>query len=345
MFLRLLLLLLLHPPTATVRPLPASLFFGSSSNCKIGEMGRQSFLPKAANFRLCNVSGFTTELLEVRSEDPTLHVLFIPGNPGVITFYKDFLESLYELLGGSMSVTAVGHISQSQKDWEKGRLFSLQEQIDHKVDFIRQEMQDTEVPIILVGHSIGSYISIKVFQKSPKKVIYCIGLYPFLKLNPDSVQQSIIKKLARSSIACAAVSFIMASLGFLPSRLSEFIVAKSIGKSWSRTAIEATCSHLLKYHTMQNVLFMAKTEFEKLSEEPEWAFLKTNRSKIAFLFGIDDHWGPLKMFEEISGQVPEIALSIEREGHTHAFCCTVAGSTWVAQHVASLIKDKILTSD
>ncbi|KAL3625665.1 hypothetical protein CASFOL_030519 [Castilleja foliolosa] len=37
--------------------------------------------------------------------DLKLHVLFIPGNPGVISFYTDFLESLYELLGGNASVT------------------------------------------------------------------------------------------------------------------------------------------------------------------------------------------------------------------------------------------------
>lgn len=50
----------------------------------------------------------------------------------------------------------------------------------------------------------------------------------------------------RSSIACAAVSLIVASLGLLPSSASKFTVAKSLGRSWSRTAIEATCSHLLK---------------------------------------------------------------------------------------------------
>ncbi|KAJ0088759.1 hypothetical protein Patl1_32679 [Pistacia atlantica] len=107
-------------------------------------MGRESLLPqvkKPLNFRLCKVSGHTSEVLEIQAADPTLHVLFIPGNPGVISFYKDFLESLYELLGGSASITGkglhitIGHISQTAKDWEHGRLFSLQEQIGHKVMF------------------------------------------------------------------------------------------------------------------------------------------------------------------------------------------------------------------
>jgi hypothetical protein len=91
---------------------------------------------------------------------------------------------------------------------------------------------------------------------------------------------------------------------------------------------------------MRNVLFMAKSEFRELAAEPDWDFMRENQSKLAFLFGIDDHWGPLQLFEEISKQAPHTSLSIEREGHTHGFCCTVAGSAWVAQHVATLIKNR-----
>ncbi|XP_021665079.2 uncharacterized protein LOC110653649 isoform X2 [Hevea brasiliensis] len=196
--------------------------------------------------RLCNVSGHTSELLEIRADDLKLHVLFIPGNPGVIAFYKDFLESLYERLGGVASITAIGHISHTKKDWEHGRLFSIQEQIDHKVDFIRHELQITEVPIILVGHSIGSYISIEVLRRSQKKVIYCIALYPFLRLNPKSTWQPIVGRISASSIISTLVSFIIALLGLLPKWALTLIVLKSIGRSWSATAVEAACSRLLQ---------------------------------------------------------------------------------------------------
>ncbi|XP_057506669.1 uncharacterized protein LOC130789905 isoform X2 [Actinidia eriantha] len=297
-----------------------------------------------AHFRLCNVSGHMTDLIEIRPENPTLHVLFIPGNPGVVSFYTDFLENLYELLGGTASVTAVGHISQTKKNWEGRRLFSLKEQIDHKMDFIKHELQNIEIPIILVGHSIGSYISIEMLRKSSERVIYCIALYPFLAVNTESSTQSIIMRLARSPILCAAVSSIVGLLGLLPTKASRFLVTNSVGKTWSAGAIEALCSHLLQYHVMRNVLFLAMTEFKKLSETPDWEFMRGKRSQIAFLFGDDDHWGPLQMFDEISKNVPDAALAVEREGHSHSFSCTTAGSLWVAQHVASLIKNRKASS-
>ncbi|KAK4582693.1 hypothetical protein RGQ29_025752 [Quercus rubra] len=288
-------------------------------------MGRDQFDSKAkrtAHFRSCNVSSYTTELLEIHADDPQMHVLFIPGNPGVVAFYKDFVESLYEFLEGHVSVTAIGHTSHTKK-----------------MDFIKQELENIEVPIILVGHSIGSYMAIDIFRRSLEKVTYCVGLYPFLEINPESKMQPIIQKIAASQVLSVAISLIIASLKFLPSWALRLIVTNSLGKSWSATALEATCSHLVQYHTIRNSLFMTMTEFQKLTETPDWAFMRENREKLAFLFGVDDHWAPLQMFEE----VPGIALSTE-SNHTHTFSCTEAGSSFVAKYVASLIKNQLLCS-
>ncbi|KAG7027176.1 hypothetical protein SDJN02_11187, partial [Cucurbita argyrosperma subsp. argyrosperma] len=112
----------------------------------------------------------------------------------------------------------------------------------------------------------------------------------------------------------------------------QFLIGKLAG-----TASEAACTYLLKYHVMRNILFMALSEFEKLSETPDWAFMKKSSRKLSFLFCMDDHWAPMHVFEEISKQIPEMDVSVEREGHTHAFCCSEAGSLYIAQHVASLI--------
>ncbi|KAL8505160.1 hypothetical protein ACS0TY_016388 [Phlomoides rotata] len=292
---------------------------------------------KRVNFRLINVSGFQTDLLEIQSHDATMNVLFIPGNPGVVSFYTDFLESLYELLGGTASVTAIGHIAHTDKNWESGRLFSLQEQINHKISFIEQELQDVKVPIVLVGHSIGAYIALEIFKRS--KAIYCIGLYPFLAVNTASSTQSFIKRISASRAICAAISSLGAFLGMLPPEISRFLVKKSMGKSWSSYAVELMSTHVLQYHTLQNMLFMAMTEFQALPEKPDWDFIRSKKEQVAFLFGNDDHWGPLHLYEEICKEVPDVRVEVEREGLTHAFSCSEAGSIWVAQHVSDLINN------
>ncbi|KAL6853391.1 hypothetical protein ACP4OV_019420 [Aristida adscensionis] len=293
-----------------------------------------------ATARTCMVSSFATDVLEIRSKEPALHVLVIPGNPGVIAFYKDFVEALYENLGGQASITAIGHISHSQKDAEHGRLFSFREQIDHKVDFIEKELQYSEQSIILVGHSIGAYIGLEIFKQLPNKINFFIGLYPFLTLNKSSVTQSAIGYIARSSLLSIGVSSFASFIGSLRYSVTRGIVRRFLGPSWSVTAVDAACRDLLRYHTIRNVLFMAMTEFQKLSEQPDWTFIRAKQGKVALLFGVDDHWGPLSHLEEVSKRAPGVALSVETEGHTHGYCCTEAGSFWVADYVTNLIKTK-----
>ncbi|XP_020529363.1 lipid droplet-associated hydrolase isoform X4 [Amborella trichopoda] len=311
------------------------------TRCEMGRGFSRLQWKKQAQLRLCNVSGFITELIEVHCDRPLLHVLFIPGNPGVVSFYKEFVEAIYGQLDEKASITAIGHISHTEKNWEKGRLFSLQEQIDHKIEFVDRQLQNSETPIVLVGHSIGSHISLEIFRRFPDKVAYCIGLYPFLTLNKESYQQIFIGTIAMSPILSTIISSLAALFGLLPNLISASLVKRSVGCSWSSSAVTATCTHLLKYHTVRNALFMAMTEFGKFSEEPDWTFIRRKGSQISFLFGIDDHWGPLSMFEEISKQAPGVSQSLEEEGHTHAFSCTEAGSVWVACHVVNLIKNQI----
>ncbi|KAH9674415.1 alpha/beta-Hydrolases superfamily protein [Citrus sinensis] len=301
------------------------MFLASSS-----DMGSENLLSqsnKSVNLRLSNVSIYTAEVLEIEADDPKLHVLFVPGNP------------------------AIGSAAQTKKNYDHGRLFSLDEQVEHKVAFCLPYQPDglhqtgiteyrssysTGVTIYTVGHSIGAYVALEMLKRSSEKVIYYIGLYPFLALIRPSVTQSIIGKVAASNIASTALSYIIASLGILPSKALRFLVSNSLGRSWSATAVEAACTHL-----------------SQLTKTPDWAFMRENQSKIAFLFGVDDHWGPQELYEEalsfssltwcsqISKQVPDVPLAIERHGHTHNFSCSEAGSAWVASHVAGLIKNKI----
>ncbi|CAN1133979.1 Lipid droplet-associated hydrolase [Linum perenne] len=288
-----------------------------TSNSAIIEMGTEYLdaeVAKSANFRVCKVSSYTTELLEIQSDDPTVHVLFVPGNP------------------------AIGHIAHTKKNYECGKLFSLQQQINHKVDFISQELQETKVPIVLVGHSIGSHIAMETLRQKGDKVIYFVGLYPFIMSNPLSKKQASIAKVSRSPFLSGLMSFMVAFIGILPKWLARYMVLKYIGNStWSDSAVETAQGYLLKHHVFRNMLHMVMTEFQ---EAPDWEFMRENHSRMAFLYGVDDHWGPLQVYEEIAKQVPEMTLAIEREGHCHSFCCTKAGSIWVARHVASLIQNQ-----
>lgn len=216
-----------------------------------------------ANMRLHNVYGHVAEILEFRAEKPSLQVLFIPGNPGIVSFYKDYVEAVYESLDRKATVTAIGHIAHTSEDWENGRLFSLQEQIQHKKEYVKEELLPQRIPILLVGHSIGAYISLEIFKAFPEKVSYMIGNYPFLTMNRDSTWQSLLTKSAGSQIVSVGVSCFAALVGLFPTWFHQGLIRTLLGRSWSSDAVHVACTYLLRYSMVRNFTFMGMTEFKK----------------------------------------------------------------------------------
>lgn len=287
--------------------------------------------------RVERINGHMTELMEFHAESPKLRVVLIPGNPGVVSFYQSYLQALSHLFDGKANITAISHIAHTAKDWDKGKLFSLEEQIEHKVQFIENQGSDPKVPLLLVGHSIGAHIALCVFKKLPDKVQYVVGVYPFLGINKRSSFQSLLRWFSRQGLLCEALSYFAGFVAQLPKFMSRGLVSGIIGRGWSPVSVNVACQYLLQYSVVRNFSYMGMTEFRKLQTYPDWAFLREKQDQISFLFGVDDHWGPLTLFEEVCKEAPDLDVEIEREGHDHAFCCTEAGSSWVAAYCARTI--------
>ncbi|KAG5556466.1 hypothetical protein RHGRI_006914 [Rhododendron griersonianum] len=200
----------------------------------------------------------------------------------------------------------------------------------------------------------------------------------------------------RSPILSVAASFAVGLLGLLPTQASRFLVRHSVGKSWCTSAVEALCTHVLQYHVMRNVLFLAMTEFKKVisiysvlsdclskyltrfshyitntnpvaDRGPRTFRRRRHRRRHPAVSSANDalvvaalvpsqrlprrktlvayralvrpptaHGGnPARSSGgratnpfDISSNVPGAALAVEREGHSHAFSCSTAGSLW-----------------
>ncbi len=142
---------------------------------------------------------------------PKVVILFIPGNPGVVSFYTQYLSAIYNnhALRGRVEILAVSHRghaslqhglmgagagghpfygpneSQAQAA-ARGEGTGLLEQIKLKiaaVDAIRaaypkQPGAKDNVKLLLIGHSIGSYIALEVLKARPELVDSVHLLFP-----------------------------------------------------------------------------------------------------------------------------------------------------------------------
>lgn len=111
---------------------------------------------------------------------PKVVVIFVPGNPGLVDYYLEFLSTIHSRLDrdAPVSVYAIGHLGHSgtlvpstkdvlypiSKSWGGKPCPSLDDQVRHKVafvDWVRGQVPQ-ETKVVLISHSVGSYICSKV---------------------------------------------------------------------------------------------------------------------------------------------------------------------------------------
>lgn len=90
-------------------------------------------------------------------------VFMIPGNPGIIQYYEEFLNRLSFSLGHDYSIVGLQHLGHSNIASQSKHIYSLQDQINHKqecLDYFIGTLKPKKVYIL--GHSVGGYISLHV---------------------------------------------------------------------------------------------------------------------------------------------------------------------------------------
>jgi hypothetical protein len=143
-----------------------------------------------------------------------------------------------------------------------------------KIGLIEEKLQNLEIPLLLGGHSIGSFLSMEMIKKSPEKLKHCVKLYPFLAFNSHSATQLVINAnmVIKSQTVIVSFSYLgtspcylVTSPGLLPSEALSLVIMES----GSANAVEVAYCSLPQYHVRSGVFYMAIFEFQRISKTPE----------------------------------------------------------------------------
>lgn len=137
-------------------------------------------------------------------------IFFITGNPGLISYYDTFLSTLHHLLSGEsgfsrpnafyiygQSLAGFGDNEMPSKP--DGYPYTLEDQIDSRIRLL----MDQRIPsgsrqgqpyddVILIGHSVGTYILLEVLQRLQKST-------PSLKIKAGILLMPTVIGLGESS--------------------------------------------------------------------------------------------------------------------------------------------------
>ncbi|KAM3448335.1 hypothetical protein MY3296_007869 [Beauveria thailandica] len=248
-------------------------------------------------------------------------IYFIPGNPGVVEFYTDFLSSLRALLDKTESGTALDiygrnllgfHDGDHEPFGPENLPFDLDAQVEGMwADIASQRYGDTKDKpydfVILIGHSIGAYIAVETFHRqamNPKANLnlqHGFLLFPTISyiarspsgLKMTALQQSPYLPGVEENLHRIAKALVY----FLPQSTLEWLWASYLGFS---AAAAATLAAWLKSRDgLWQAIHLGRSELKLVGKDKWhdtfWDAVTTPGSggvapKFFFFYGKHDHW-------------------------------------------------------
>lgn len=226
-----------------------------------------------------------------------LVILFIPGNPGLVSYYRDFLTALRDSLPLDLrdytEMAALGHLRHTpeykeERGYRPQDQATLDEQVDAKVSYVEALAKEYKLgeegapKLVILGHSIGSWIGMQVRRKTrvSSRTVGLLLLAQVLKRIPQYVfalhmlfptishmaQTPNGKRLSPlfSSWALRPVFYSTSALSLLPTGLASRLVSLLTGQSGS--GAQTTTQLVSSPETVIAALVMARNELAQVTE-------------------------------------------------------------------------------
>ncbi|XP_055339665.1 lipid droplet-associated hydrolase-like isoform X2 [Paramacrobiotus metropolitanus] len=258
---------------------------------------------------------------------PRRMILIVPGNPGSIQFYEEFAVRLWELLGASKAdavwgVSHAGHVfhsSLTEEIFDGNDYPNLRFQITHKSHFVRECIPESVEEIVLIGHSIGVYISLKVLDELSRsswsdRKLRVIGLFPTIErmaITPHGRLYTPVLRYFRWFLLLTVYG-----LSWLPEGLQR-LVFRWYGPDMADHHFCAIRG-LTNYHSFRNSILMARDEMEQVLEL-DGDLIERYVDRVVMYYGNCDHWCPVDYHTNIKQMFPAGQFHLCDQGYEHAF--------------------------
>lgn len=270
------------------------------------------------------------------------------GNPGVVTFYRHFMEYIYKHSG--VPVIGFSHAGQIQNGIEtfSGTLFTnfcsrlilcynilpgvvtVKKQIEHKLEIIEKYIP-SNVHLIFLSHSIGSTINLQLIRmlKHREQAAHSFLLFP-------AIERMGVLPQAKKMLRFFHIRYLFLLVVFALSALkrswksSLFNIIDPDATKKAHACYEEAVLELVNWRVMRNVMDMAQDEFKQVQELDD-RLIGDNLSRLSFIYSDNDNWAPMSYYEDMKKQFSD--GDFELVNHPHAFVSTIASTESVADLV------------
>uniref|UniRef100_A0A9L0KBA1 Lipid droplet-associated hydrolase n=1 Tax=Equus asinus TaxID=9793 RepID=A0A9L0KBA1_EQUAS len=278
-----------------------------------------------------------TDLFNDQSANrPKLLIFVITGNPGFSAAYVPFVKALYSSVNKHFPVWVISHAGHALAPKDKKILttsddpnaqevkdiYGLCGQVEHKLAFLRTHVPK-EMKLVLIGHSIGCYISLQILKLAPElPIIRSLLLFPTIERISESPNGRIATPLfCRFRYALYVSAYLL--LKPWPEKIKSLMIRKYLQMMNLQT--EFSLLNLLEPFCLVNAAYLASQEMMEVVKRDNET-IKEHLSKLTFYYGTVDAWCPKEYYEDMKKDFPEgdIRLSCHKPPSQPFFWPSVA---------------------
>ncbi|KAL6863462.1 hypothetical protein ACO1O0_003717 [Amphichorda felina] len=305
-------------------------------------------------------------------------IFYVPGNPGLIDFYDDFLRCLASLIRASDLTTAYdiyggdlrgfrdddhepfGNSSTSSSS--DAQPWDLNGQVEAVYDAVSsQRRRDNGAPydfVVMMGHSVGAYITVEVFsrharqaaQRAPHLVLRNgVLLFPTLTdiaLSRNGRQMALLNRFPWVGDRAHRVAVLLLML------VSQGVLAWFMERVMGFTghAARVTAAWLKSRDGVHQAIHLGRSEMRSIREdeweEELWEVAEAGGGdgpglpRFYLYYGRDDEWVASHLRDEFVEKKKGRARVVVDEGDVpHAFCTKEKTTLFIAKKVSEWVEE------
>ena len=200
----------------------------------------------------------------------------------------------------------------------------LEGQVQHKLAFLADHVP-RGMRLILVGHSIGCYMILKMISASTKEslastnthqVLKSLLLFPTIErmaLSPNGRFFTPVLKYLRW-----ALPLITCPIYFLlPPTIKALLIKWHFGEGHATCSIDGTLKYLSP-SVLSNSAYLANQEMQQV-DKVDVATIAANIDRLFFYYGVCDLWCPTDYYQSMKSEFPDAEIHLCSDGLEHAF--------------------------
>lgn len=250
--------------------------------------------------------------------------MFIPGNPGITSYYKLFFDTLQKNVPGLdiissnfLGFNATDSCRPSEAINLEAQFGDLIDRLDGILLGLSQDERDAKIPIYLAGHSVGAYFAIQALAARPEAIHRVYLLTPTINDIAESPRGQLMTKM----LQVPGIVTLIANFVWLLSNCLPTVVLASIVKWITQLPDEAvgiTTKEVLRYNVVFTALTLARTEMTSIVS-PDRKFWQQYATRCSAYWANGDHWVSELHRTELLG-IAEGLESYHCTDSPHAFC-------------------------